>query len=142
MTMLRNIHWTIGICLLLFLGSVSCDDTATRKAVEKTSPTSKKEKNQKGKPRNGQHTVRYKNGEVKMVGKYKNGKRKGVWTAWYPDGSRWSETTFEEGKRSGPTTTWYKNGQMRYSGRYENDKPAGTWKYYDREGNLVREKEY
>lgn len=84
------------------------------------------------------HQEFYDNGALKIEGKKVNGKRHGQWTSYYPDGKKWSETTFDNGVKSGPTRSFYENGMMRYSGQYKNDEKAGTWNFYNDAGVLEK----
>lgn len=80
----------------------------------------------------------YDNGQIKIEGRLVNDERQGVWTSYYLDGTKWSETTFENGIKSGPTTTYYEDGIMRYKGRFEDDLKTGTWTFYDEEGKVEK----
>jgi antitoxin component YwqK of YwqJK toxin-antitoxin module len=35
-----------------------------------------------------------------------------------------------------------KNGSLKLSGNYEKGEESGHWKYYDKEGNFVREADF
>ncbi len=89
-----------------------------------------------------QELVRYPNGNKKLTGTYRNGKRHGVWSSWYKDGSLKSELRYEKGQRHGFYKTWYKNGQLRYEGQYRHGKRSGTWKYYNKEGELIKTQDF
>jgi len=82
------------------------------------------------------------NGEVYFKGEYKDQKKNGLWTSFYPDGGKWSETVFKEGKTHGKTISWHKNGEKHFEGFYTNGKPSGHWIFYDQEGNKTYEKDY
>ena len=90
----------------------------------------------------GEKTVYYDDGAIKMRGMMKNGKRDGIWRSWYPTGVQWSETTFMEGKKEGKTTTWYENAQKRYDGYYSNDAESGRWVYWNEQGKFVSAQDY
>lgn len=81
----------------------------------------------------------HENGQLKMEGPMVNGKRHGVWTSWYENGLKWSETTFSHGIKSGRTITYYDNGMMRYNGEYDNDERVGVWNFYNQEGVLEKQ---
>jgi antitoxin component YwqK of YwqJK toxin-antitoxin module len=55
-----------------------------------------------------------------------NGLANGVALAWYPDGSRSSESGFEKGKREGFHRGWYANGQRSYEYYFHNDLYEGV----------------
>lgn len=67
------------------------------------------------------YAVSYSSKDFKKTeeGKYKNGEKDGVWTAYYPGG------------RIPAVTSTYKEGVL-----------SGTMKQYDRRGNLLQEMEY
>ena len=74
---------------------------------------------------------RYDNGVVKIRGNEKGEKRIGKWEAYYPNGYKWSETSYRDGLRQGPIVVYYNNGMMRYEGSYSNDERSGVWQFYD-----------
>lgn len=86
--------------------------------------------------KNGEETIKYDNGIVKMHGYYLKGKKEGQWNSWYSNGLPWSETYFEKGIKNGPTKAWYENGKIRYEGAYKNDAKTGYWSYYEENGKL------
>ncbi len=91
---------------------------------------------------NGESIMKYPNGNLKMLGKIKNGKRDGLWKSFYENGVPWSETTFAEGIRNGKTTTWYENGKKRYEGFYTNDVESGKWTYWKESGEEADTKDF
>jgi antitoxin component YwqK of YwqJK toxin-antitoxin module len=78
----------------------------------------------------------YPDSALKIEGRQVNGQREGKWTSYYPNGLKWSETTFRAGVKDGPTITYYESGIMRYSGQYYNDYKTGIWQFYNEEGKL------
>jgi hypothetical protein len=84
----------------------------------------------------------YPNGQVKMEGNEKDGKREGKWVSWYEDGTPWSETWFQSDVRHGKTVVWLENGSKYYEGEYSQDKPSGIWLFYDETGNVIKEVQY
>lgn len=90
----------------------------------------------------GPYIEKYPEGQTRIAGEIKNGKRFGQWTAYYPDGTKQSEDFFEDGKKNGKTATFYKNGRVRYIGYFLWDKPNGAWEFYDTLGNVATKKEY
>lgn len=82
------------------------------------------------------------NGELKMGGKFLNGKREGEWRAYFNNNQLQSLGTFKNGKRIGEAKVYYPNGQLRYEGQYENDKEVGHWKFYNEQGKLVKEEDF
>ena len=52
----------------------------------------------------------YNNGNKKLEGSYKNGKKNGKWTVWYENGQKWSEINYKNGKLDELWTQWNENG--------------------------------
>lgn len=77
------------------------------------------------------------NGRVSKQGTTIDGERNGRWESFYPDGLRWSETTFKDGVKEGPTITYFPNGMMRYAGFYHDDVRSGNWVFYDTTGTVL-----
>lgn len=86
--------------------------------------------------------VLYKDGAIQMEGNLLDGKREGLWKAYFPDGSIWSETSFKAGVTDGPTLANYKNGQLRYKGEYSDGQLTGEWVWYDSLGGLNEKKNF
>lgn len=86
--------------------------------------------------------VLYKDGALQMEGNLLDGKREGLWKAYFPDGSIWSETTFKAGVTDGPTLANYKNGLLRYKGEYTDGQLTGEWVWYDSLGGLNEKKNF
>ena len=84
----------------------------------------------------------YETGEVKMEGAIKDGKREGEWKSFFVDGKTRSIGYFEAGQRTGVAkVNWY-NGNLREEGFYKEGKHCGKWRYYDEQGNFLREDDY
>lgn len=90
----------------------------------------------------GENTLYYPSGKVRIKGEIVAGKRHGVWTSWYENGMKWSEDTYNYGVREGKTVSFYTNGQVRYLGNFQGDKKVGIWQFFDEEGNLTKKEEY
>jgi antitoxin component YwqK of YwqJK toxin-antitoxin module len=80
----------------------------------------------------------YNNGKERMKGAIKEGKREGLWQAWYENGNLWSEAEYVKGVNHGKSVTYFENGKIRYEGLFENGSKKGEWKYYDESGKLVK----
>lgn len=133
----------IALSLVTFL--FSCGDTLIEK-VEETYPNKKPKsvgfyKMENDKEVKVQEKQLYENGKVKMEGELKNGKRTGIWKAYFEDGTLWSEGKFIDGERNGYGLNYYPNGKLRMEGDYKNDKQSGKWKYYNEQGVLIEEVE-
>lgn len=85
----------------------------------------------------------YENGQKRMEGEYnREGKKDGKWTYWYENGNKWSEGYFSEGLNHKERTTWHENGNLHYTGVYDKGKRVGVWKFYNEEGEMVKEIDY
>lgn len=78
-------------------------------------------------------------GNILKEGPLKNGKRDGTWQSFYRDGVLWSEGSFNEGAREGVSITYHPNGRKKYHGFFTNGKKSGTWKFYDEEGEFIKD---
>jgi antitoxin component YwqK of YwqJK toxin-antitoxin module len=84
----------------------------------------------------------HQNGNLKMTGKFKNGKRDGEWKAFFANNQIQSLGFFKDGLRTGEAKIYYPNGKLRYEGFYEKDKEVGHWKFYTEAGQLTKEKDF
>ena len=62
-------------------------------------------------PANGRVVEWYGNGQKKVEGRMKDGRKDGLWTSWHANGQKNAEGTFKDGKEDGPWIEWHKNGQ-------------------------------
>ena len=53
--------------------------------------------------------------------------QQGLWTEWYPSGSKKTEAQYDRGVAVGKITWWYENGQQQAEGEFEAGKRSGTW---------------
>ncbi|MBU2650448.1 MAG: hypothetical protein KKA81_05895 [Bacteroidetes bacterium] len=84
----------------------------------------------------------YPNGQKRIEGEFRNGKRHGKWFYWYENGNTWSEGTFEEGRRNGSSVNYHENGSKYVEGTYEDDIRVKIWRFYDENGVLLKEIDY
>jgi antitoxin component YwqK of YwqJK toxin-antitoxin module len=84
----------------------------------------------------------YEDGTQHYVGEFADQKRNGSWTYWYKNGNKWSDGYFKNDLRDGNGTTWHKNGQKNYDCSYTEGVRTGVWKFYDPEGNFLKEVNY
>lgn len=96
--------------------------------------------NEKGEKR--EELQYFPNGKIKIFGKYENGKRTGLWAAFFDDGRKNSETEYVNGEKHGKSLVWYSNGELFYQGYYERNEKVGLWKFYSRKGKMEREVDY
>jgi antitoxin component YwqK of YwqJK toxin-antitoxin module len=84
----------------------------------------------------------YPNHSIKSAGPAKDNKKFGLWTAWFNDGTKWSEGEFKYDVADGIHTVWYQNGQKYYEGKYFLGEKVGPWKFWNEKGKLLREVNY
>lgn len=70
-------------------------------------------------------------------------RKSGRWAAYYPDGSLWSETSYDSlGLESGPYRSMRKGGIPAIIGQYSAGHPVGRWEFYGANGDLAGTKTY
>ena len=72
----------------------------------------------------------YNNGNKKLEGSYKNGKKNGKWTVWYENGQKWSEINYKNGKLDELWTQWNENGQKKTETTYKDGEIRLATKWY------------
>lgn len=82
------------------------------------------------------------NGNVRIMGRYVEGKRDGTWVSYFETGIKNSENEYRLGEKHGKSAVWYESGELYYIGYYENNEKKGIWKFYDENGTLVTTQEY
>lgn len=73
-------------------------------------------------------------GQVEIVGYYKNGKKDGVWR-WYVSQKLVAQGWYETGERQGKWSYWEDNGRLYEEGRYKDDKKDAEWIRWFRDGS-------
>ena len=91
------------------------------------------------KPYSGKVFRLYENGEKKLEGSYKDGKKDKLLTVWYENGQKMSEKTYKDGKDDGLYTTWYENGQKKDEGIYKDGNRDGVWTEWYENGQKKEE---
>ncbi len=110
--------------------------------------------------RNGTFYWFYSNGVLASTGKYKHGKKTGLWMDYFPDRAIKDSMNYKDGHPIGVSLGWYNTGAARDSlnvsengngvyvswfdngnpssaGRYVNfDKQEGKWQYFHKNGNI------
>ena len=84
----------------------------------------------------------YPDGQKRIEGEYREGKREGKWTYWYNNGNKWSEAVYKAGLRDGKSTVWHENGRKYYEGNYSAGERTGRWRFWDEEGTLLKQGNY
>ena len=81
--------------------------------------------------------------QIKIEGREdREGKRNGVWKMYDEEGYELSITVYKHGKKHGHIIVYHPNGALYYTGEYENDERVGEWRFYNEQGELVKEENY
>jgi len=91
-----------------------------------------------GKIPDGDFSIKYPDGTIKINGQMLDNKRVGGWTSYYESGVKQSETTYKNGILNGKTASFYANGQVRYIGYYMGGKKEGKWEFYNEDGTFEK----
>ncbi len=86
---------------------------------------------------NGPVKLLYPNGTIRVEGQMKDGKRHGIWTSYYKDGTKWSVNNYVLGELNGVSLSYYPNESVRFVGEYTHGKRSGTWKFYSNTGQIT-----
>ena len=107
----------------------------------------------------GQIVKKYKDGQVKSIENFKNGKLNGEFKEFFENGSLFQIGTFKNGDmknikvfyengnlkfeqklkdRKGKYRGYYPNGILEVEGEVFQGDEIGLWKYYNEEGNLLK----
>ncbi|NOZ34245.1 MAG: toxin-antitoxin system YwqK family antitoxin [Chlorobi bacterium] len=71
-----------------------------------------------------------------QAGNYIDGKKEGVWKAWYPSGKLKSEITYKYGEKYGKAKILFENGNTAEEGVWLKDKWVNKYKAYYQNGKL------
>ena len=80
--------------------------------------------------------VYHNNGNVLLIGNYKNGKEEGEWKGYHNNGNVEIIGNYKNGEREGKWKLYRENGKLEYIGNYKNGKKEGEWKSYHNNGKL------
>lgn len=65
---------------------------------------------------------KHSNGQLGLKGKLADGKKEGMWTWWYSDGTKKRESNYVANSKEGLTTYWHSNGVKAKEIMYRDDK--------------------
>jgi len=82
----------------------------------------------------GMQEIMGEDGNLRMRGELRGGKRHGPWTSYFPNGIIRSRATYVDGVEQGPTEVYHENGMTYYTGQYHNGTTVGEWIFYDPQG--------
>ena len=72
-------------------------------------------------------------------GRYADGKKIGIWTAYYPNNVMKNRITFEQGRPFGKAIMYHENGKVAEEGLWRNNRWVGDYKLYYENGNVQHE---
>lgn len=85
----------------------------------------------------------YPNGQKFAEGQYKNGRQEGTWTYWYDNGKENRKATYKNGQPDGSWTVYNIEGAIVSKRGFKNGRRDGTWVIYDATGKQpLREEQY
>ncbi len=90
----------------------------------------------------GNYVEWHPNGKKFCEGAYADGRRKGEWTFWFDNGKKAKSGSYKNGRPDGAWTYWRPNGTTDREEGYKDSKRNGRWVYYNDEGKPRRQAEY
>ncbi len=115
--------------ILSFFPGQEIPFTGWRKQIRKNGEIRSLEQFKDGKS-HGLYRHWWKNGVKSEEKNNRNGMAHGLWKTWYEDGGKQLEQRVRNGKLHGPATRWYRNGQKKNESFYQDGKIISTlvWK--------------
>jgi len=93
--------------------------------------------------KDGSYTQWYPNGNKFQEGAYVDGKQDGLWTFWSPDGKVAKTVNYKAGKPDGLTTIFRSDGTTKEREEiYRDGKRQGRWVQYNERGVHILQEEY
>ncbi len=92
--------------------------------------------------KHGVSTKFYADGSISEKMSWKKGMKDGPWEQYYIDGGLLLKCSYEKDKLDGEYLICYPDGKTQITGTYRMDVRQGPWKYYDAEGELKVTIEY
>ena len=124
------------ICLVTVLACSCSEENVEEQVSQVKTPES-------GLVETGLKKTYYPNGNLQMKGKLNNdGLKEGIWTSYFENGQKNSESNFKNGINNGYSMVWYPSGNVRYFGDYLNGSKTGTWTFYNEKGEVVKTESY
>lgn len=84
----------------------------------------------------------YQNGQLRLKGLYKQGKKTGSWVEWYENGKTKSKTHYANDKLVDSYEQWHDNGQLSVQGHYAKGLLEGLWLSWNSAGQKLSEGSY
>lgn len=132
-----KIQRTLFLCVYTLMSCANVEETLEKPVEVKT----EKRVEVKERP-DGEFIQKYPNGNIKIKGEIHNNERVGLWIAYYENGMKQSESTYQKSILHGRTASFYKNGQVRYIGYFFGGKKDGKWELYTEDGKLEKTETY
>ena len=82
------------------------------------------------------------NGQLDFIGNFKAGKEEGEWKYYYDNGQLKFMGSYEDGKTTGEWKAYFDNGKLSVIGHWKNDEKDGPWKSYFKNGQLRKSGNY
>lgn len=139
----------LGVCLASTGPALAADEPATSGKIEPYDyqknpifldepdappPASRVEKRvdsakyDDGKVRYEREIVRYSDNHFVADGYYRE---------FYPNGQKFAEGQYKDGRQDGAWTYWYDDGKVNRKANYKDGQPDGSWEVYNAEGAIV-----
>lgn len=80
--------------------------------------------------------------QIVEKGHYVNGKKNGIWHAYYPSGQKKHEITYKDGQPIGNACFYFENGSVREKGYWNIDHWEGSYQLYHTTGQLAYDWNY
>ncbi len=87
--------------------------------------------------KHGMNTMWWDNGTKRSEGIWKKSNPHGVYIEWYTSGQKWKEGRWKEGKLHGVARWWYENEERKEEVYYISDKVCARIEW-DEEGNITK----
>lgn len=81
----------------------------------------------------------YEPDQVIEQGNYKNSRKMGLWTKFFPSGKTKSEIEYVNSRPNGAYKTYYENGQVEEEGNWKNNRNTSEFKRYYENGQVAQE---
>ena len=84
----------------------------------------------------------YKNGQLKIIGEFSDGKKIGNWVEYYMSGVKKSEGQFNKGKKNGKWLYYFLNSKTKEKQFYIDGNKDGLWEKFDVDGSIKQTESY
>jgi antitoxin component YwqK of YwqJK toxin-antitoxin module len=88
--------------------------------------------------KHGAWSAWYEDGKKKFQGSYEYDQPTGDFVWWHLNGQKALEGAYQDGKKSGTWTWWHPNGQKSIEGRFQNDAASDQWIWWHESGKVAQ----